>query len=265
MRFKKLADLERPRPREIILREMPQEIPAVRYALDKAFKINELVLALHHQSYEWYGFTLGPRSRPELVADVGLPGNLDNVQDYTSISPELIAAFQESLPKALVINGWIHSHGSMDFRGFSALDEANQMTVLDYVTARLRFPVAKREVLIKDLALFTEGQYSERDLERGAVCLITDAPVNQARILETVYGGFCYSIVVGDGGWHRQKILCITRSILSGQTAVTGKTAEIDIIEEDRTLQAAELEALREEVRDKIKPIAYKLAKLESV
>jgi hypothetical protein len=244
---------------------MPQVIAAARYALDKAFKINELVLAVHRQSYEWYGFTLGPRSRPELVADVGLPGNLDNIEDYTSISPELIAAFQESLPEDLVINGWIHSHGSMEFRGFSAMDEANQMTVLDYVTARLRFPVAKREVLIKDLALLTEGRYSEQDLERGAVCLITDAPVSQARIMETVYGGFCYSIVVGDGGWHRQEILCKTRGVLSGQIALTKKTAELEIVDESRRLQAPEMEALREEVRDKIKPVAYKLPKLESV
>lgn len=265
MRFKKLADLQRSQPREITLAELPQEIAALRYCLDKAFKINELVQIVHHQSYEWYGFTVGRRSQPELVVDVGLPGNLDNVQDYTSISPELIAAFQESLPGELVINGWIHSHGSMNFKGFSAIDEANQVTVLDYVTARLRLPVAKREVLIKDLALFTEGHYAERDLEQGTVCLITDAPVSKARIMETIYGGFCYSIVVGDDGWHRQEILYKTRSVLSGQTAVTRKTAEIRVVETDKVLGHEEIETLREEVREKIKPIAYTLPKLESV
>jgi hypothetical protein len=265
LRFQKLADLERPRAQEIILAELPREIAASRLALDKAFKINELVRAVHLESYEWYGFTLGTRSRPELVADVGLPGNLDNVEDYAGISPELIAAFQESLPQDAVINGWIHSHGSLDFRGFSATDEANQLTVLDYVTARLRLPVAKREVLIKDLVLLTEGQYTDADLELGTVCLITDEPVSRARIMETVLGGFCYSIVVGDEGWHRQEILYKTRSVLSGQVTVTRKTAEIAIVDEVKRLHSAEIEALREEVREKIKPVAYKLPKLESV
>ncbi|MBM4273858.1 MAG: hypothetical protein FJ134_05275 [Deltaproteobacteria bacterium] len=265
MRFKKLADLKRAQPREVILAELPREIAAIRYCLDKAFKINELVRDVHHQSFEWYGFTLGSRNRPELVADVGLPGNLDNVRDYANISPELIAAYQESLPEEVVINGWIHSHGDLEFKGFSTIDEANQMTVLDYVTARLRLPVAKREVLIKDLALLTEGRYAQSDLEQGTVCLITDAPVSRARIMETVYGGFCFSIVVGDDGWRRQEILYKTRSVLSGQTTVSRRTAEIEVIDTGKTLTAEEIEVLRDEVRQKIKPITYTLPKLESV
>lgn len=254
MRFRGLADLRRAGGGEIVLAGLPERILMARYALEKAFKACELVRALHNESCEWYGFTIAHRGNPELIVDIGLPENDQNLADYTSVGPERIAAFQESLPREQIINGWIHSHGDLAFEHFSLTDERNQATVLDYVTTRLRKPVAKREVVIRDLALLLKDRWEEADLSRGSVALITDAPVREARIIETIYGGFCYAIVLGDGGWHRQEIHCRRRGILSGQTTDSRTEAALVPVETGRALTAADVEALRREVQEKVRP-----------
>jgi len=257
VRFKSLSELRRADFYERVLSDLPQAIAVAEYAMAKAFKINELVRAVHKESYEWYGFTIATTDDPELIVDIGLPRNDQNLVEYTSISPESIAAYQESLPPDKVINGWIHSHGSLGYRQFSTTDEQNQLTVLNYVTALLRKPVAKKEVAIKDLVLLVKGRCTEEDLARGSVSLITDAPIGEARILETVYGSFCYAIVVGDDGWHQQEIHYGTRGILSGQTTETKKEAEIILMHTGRSLTREDIEALIEEVRTKIQPMRW--------
>lgn len=258
MRFKSLADLKRREPREVVFATLPQEIPITRFALDKAFKINELVRAAFQESFEWYGFTLGERTRPEVILDLGLPANTENVADYVSLAPERIAAYQETLPPDLVINGWIHSHGRMEVRRFSAIDEENQRTVLNFVTPRLRRPVAKREIVIDHLVCLVKGRFQDRDLEKGSVSLITDAPVGEATLMETVYGSFCYALVIGDDGWHHQEIHYQHRGILTGHTVVESRAAELRLLETERRLSAEDIRRLREEVQEKIQPITYK-------
>ncbi len=265
MRFKSLGELKRAEAYELILASLPEAIRLTGYARAKAFKISELVREVHGDSYEWYGYTLGSRDNPEVIRDIGLPKNDENSQHYTRIGPENIAAYQETLPDDRIINGWIHSHGELDLQGFSAIDAQNQEVVLNYVTALVKQPVAKRELVIKDLALLVEGRWSPPDLERGSVCLVTDVPVAAARIMETVYGGFCYAMVVGDAGWHRQEIHYKRRGILSGQTSITKKEAEVMEVESSGPFPQEEIAALREEVRTKIQPLKYQLAKLESV
>lgn len=257
MRFKSLSQLKRPDSHEIVLGTLPQEIRITEYALAKAFKISELVRVIHKESYEWYGYTIASRDAPELILDIGLPRNDQNLVEYTSIGPENIAAFQESLPSDRVINGWIHSHGSLEFRQFSGTDERNQVTVLDYVTTLLRKSIAKKEVVIKDLVLLVKSQCTEHDYARGNVSLVTDAPVGEARILETVFGGFCYAIVVGDGGWHRQAIYHKTRGILSGQTTESKREADLVVQDTGRSLTRWEIEGLTEEVKAKIQPMRW--------
>jgi hypothetical protein len=263
MRFKSLAGLKRREPRKILLATLPEDIFITRFALDKAFKINELVRDIFKESFEWYGFTLATRDQPEIIIDIGLPRNEENILEYASLIPEKIAAFQDDLPPDVVINGWIHSHGSLEFRKFSGVDEANQRTVLDYVTTKLRQPIAKREIVINDLVFLVEGNYQEPDLERGSVSLITDTPIQEVTLLETVYGGFCYAIVVGDQGWHHQEIHYKHRGILSGYTVVQSREAELSYVDSERSLSAEDLRLLRHEVQEKIQPIAYKLEKLE--
>jgi len=254
VRFKSLSELKRRDSYERVLADLPQAIAVAEYAMAKAFKINELVRAVHKESYEWYGFTIATRDDPELIVDIGLPRNDQNLVEYTSISPQSIAAYQESLPPDKVINGWIHSHGSLEYRQFSGTDERNQVTVLDYVTALLKKPIAKRGVVIKDLVLLVKDQCTEKDIVRGNVSLITDSPIREASILETIYGGFCYAIVVGDDGWHRQEIHCKTRGILSGQTGVSKKEADLLVVESGRALTEPDIDALRDEVKEKIQP-----------
>ena len=158
MRFRKLSDLEGARGYEATLAALPEQIPMARYAFAKAFKISELVRAIHNDSYEWYGFTIAHRGAPEFVADIGMPANDQNLLDHTGVSAEAIAAYQESLSQDQVINGWIHSHGKLPYEKFSPVDEGNQVAVLDYVTARLRKPVAKKEILIRDLTILVKDR-----------------------------------------------------------------------------------------------------------
>jgi hypothetical protein len=264
MRFRSLAELKRPEAYEVILGTLPEEIRLTGYVKAKAFMISDLVREVHRDSYEWYGYTLGRRDAPEVIIDIGLPQNNENVQQYTSIGPENIAAYQETLPGDRIINGWIHSHGELALKEFSGIDAANQQVVLDYVTALVKLPVAKRELVIRDLTCLVEGQWRAADLERGSVSLITDVPVSAARIMETVYGGFCYGIVIGDSGWHRQEIHYKRRGILSGQTSISQKAAEVIESEPFGPFPQAEIAPLREAVRTRIQPITYRLAKLES-
>jgi len=254
MRFKDLLQIKRPKPLEITLGNLPQHILMAKYAKDKAFKISERVGVIFEKSYEWYGFTLGNKDQPELIADIGLPKNDLNLQDYTTLGSERIAEFQESLPEDVIINGWIHSHGALNYRHFSNTDEKNHLTVLDFVGSRTRKPLAKKEIAIQDLVLLEKDRFEQKDIEKGSVCLITDGPITEARIMETVYGSFCYSIVIGDEGWHEQQIHCRERGILSGHTTVMGKAADIEFVDTGRSLSLDDISALNDEVEDKLKP-----------
>ena len=125
MRFRSLSDLKRQKPKEVILATLPQEISITHYAKKKAFKISELVREIHDESYEWYGFTLADKDNPELITDIGLPRNAQNLQEYATIGPEGIAEYHDSLEGDTVINGWIHSHGALQYMHFSHTDEEN--------------------------------------------------------------------------------------------------------------------------------------------
>ena len=225
-----------------------------KYAKDKAFKISELVGMIFEKSFEWYGFTLADKDHPELIIDIGLPQNDLNLQDYTALGSERIAEFQESLQKELIINGWIHSHGALNYKHFSHTDEQNHLIVLDFVAPRTRKPLSKKEVAVQDLILLEKDRFEEKDMQKGSVCLITDGPITEAKIMETVYGNFCYSIVIGDEGWHKQKIIYKERGILSGHTIVKSKTANIEFVDTDRSFSRNDISALSEDIKEKIKP-----------
>ncbi len=254
MRFKNLSQLKRPKPLEITLKSLPQHILMAEYAREKAFKISELVKMTFKESFEWYGFTLANKDHPELIIDIGLPQNDLNLQDYTALGSERIAQFQESLQKELIINGWIHSHGALNYKHFSHTDEQNHLIVLDFVAPRTRKPLSKKEVAVQDLVLLEKDRFEAKDMEKGSVCLITDRPITAARIMETVYGSFCYSIVIGDGGWHEQEIHCRERGVLSGQTTLSSKAAQIEFVDTGRSITQSDINTLRDEVKQKIKP-----------
>jgi hypothetical protein len=277
VRFKALKDLARTAPREIVLAALPGHILMTDYAKAKAFLVSELVRRVHEGAFEWYGFTLGDRKKPEVIVDVGLPDNDENQENYTSLSPERIAAYQESLPHGLVINGWLHSHGALEYRDFSPVDDDNQATVLDYVTSLLMVPVAQKEVVIGDLALLVMGEEEAlassllrareegvKSLAPASVTLLTDVPVGRARLLETVYGGFCFAIVIGDEGWTRQEIHYRTRGILTGETFISHRDLPgLTLVKTGKILTPSDQEALEEQVRERLRPVTYTLEKLE--
>ena len=254
MRFKSLEDLKRQKPKEVTLATLPQEVSMTHYAKEKAFKISELVLEIHEESYEWYGFTVADKENPELITDIGLPQNDQNLQEYAAIGPEGIAEYYDSLSEDTIINGWIHSHGALQYMHFSHTDEANHATVLDFVTARLRKTVAKKEIPIQDLQLLVKDEFEEKELEEGSVSLITDAVVSEAILMETIYGGFSYSIVIGDEGWHEQEIHYKERSVISGHSHVSKKSADLILIDNGRSLTQAEIIVLSKEVAERIQP-----------
>ena len=254
MRFKSLSTLKRPKPLEINFSNLPQKITMAHYARVKAYTINKLVRTIHGDSFEWYGYTLAKSHTPELIEDIGLPRNDQNLQDYTTIGPSRIAEFQELLPEETIINGWIHSHGDLNYRHFSKTDEENHLTVLNFVAARLRKPVAKREVAIQHPVMLVKGKYDNKDLEEGSVCFITDVPVSTAIIMETVYGNFCYGIVIGDEGWHEQVIYYQEKGILSGHTNISSKAAEVVFMDTGRSLTPSDITVLSNEVEVKIQP-----------
>jgi hypothetical protein len=265
MKVTSLKDLARRPPREIPLASLPREVLITDYARAKALAVSELVRRVHGEALEWYAFTLGERSRPELIVDIGLPVQAENQENYVSLSPEGIARFQETLPAARLVNGWLHSHGALEFRGFSGTDAANQATVLDYVTSLLMFPVAKKEVVIRDLTLVAapDREPPPEELAPGSVTLVTEVPVAQVRIFETVAGGFCHAIVIGDEGWSRQEIHYKTRGVLTGETQVSRREADLVVVASGRRLTASELEALEAQVRDHLRPVTYIPEKLE--
>ena len=254
MRFKNLTQLKRAEPTEVTFSTLPQVIQITPYAKQKAFIICDTVEVVFGQDYEWYGYTLADSTNPELIIDIGLPKNDLNLHDYATLGPARIAEFQEQLPHHLIINGWIHSHGSLDYRHFSTTDEENHRTVLDFVAARTRKPLAKREMTIEGLTLLVKDRFTDGDLAHGSVALITDAPIREVKIMETVYGSFCYCVVVGSGGWHEQVILYQERAALSSRVRVASQAAQIVEVDTGAGMTPAEMEALREEVRTKIRP-----------
>lgn len=254
MRFKDLAQLKRPQPFQIQLGSLPQRILMATYARDKAFNISKQIRLLFEESFEWYGFTLAAQNRPELITDLGLPHNDLNLQDYTALGSARIVEYQESLPEDIIINGWIHSHGVLNYRHFSHTDEKNNLAVLDFVATRTRKPLAKKEITIQDLVLLEKDRFDPKDMEKGSVAVITDRPISEARIMETIFGSFCYSIVIGDEGWHQQQILYRERGIVTGYTTQTSKSADIEFVDTGRTLSQNDIKDLRGEVKDKIKP-----------
>lgn len=254
MKLQRLSLLKRNDPDEIHLAKLPQNVMITSYAKQRALAINRLVRAVHGGSYEWYGFTVARKDHPECIVDIGLPFNDSNTLHYTGIGPESISAFQDSLPPDMLINGWIHSHGGLDYRHFSHVDEVNHLTVLDYVGTLLKKPITRREVVIDDLLLVSENDPMSKDPSRGSVWVLTDRPVSEARILETVYGCFCYALLVGDGGWLQQEIYYKTRGILTGSGGITRKEAEMLEVESGRAFTQGDRELLAKEIKKRIVP-----------
>ncbi len=100
-----------------------------------------------------------------------------------------------------------------------------------------------------------EGKYSQDDLKRGSVVLISDGAVQNVRLLETVYGSFCYCVVVGDDGWHRQEIFYRRRGVLTGEILIEKREAEIVVVDTGKEFLTADAEKLATEIKEKINPI----------
>ena len=113
---------------------------------------------------------------------------------------------------------------------------------------------ALEEIIIQDLAMLVKDQHTDRDFEKGSVALITDKPISEATIMETIYGSFCYCIVVGDEGWHEQEIHYRERGILSKHTKESHRAADIERVDTGRGLSETDIKALSDEVKQKINP-----------
>lgn len=254
MRLKKLSNLKRSTLLEVPLGSLPDRVRMTGYARTKAFAVSALVRELYGESYEWYGFTLGQVERSEVITDIGLPRNATNLLQYTRLDPADLLAFQGELGAGRLINGWIHSHGDLQYHGFSPVDEANHRTVLEYVASRVRRPVVKREIRIEGLTVLQDTAWDPEQLKEGHVTVLSDVPVGRVRILETVYGSYCFAVVIGDAGWMQSQIVTKMRGILTGLTLYGSTEAPLEVQEPTRGLTALEKENLRQEVQRKIRP-----------
>ncbi|MEM4641094.1 MAG: hypothetical protein QXW65_01070 [Candidatus Pacearchaeota archaeon] len=255
-RIKNLDELKKEKEslEEVILDVLPQKIKIYDIALEKAYKINELVRKIYGGSYEWYGFLLGKKDCPEIVVDIGLGENSDNSYAFTRIEPEEIQKFLASLQEDYIINGWIHSHGDLGYRHFSGTDDRNMETVLSFVSLATRKPVAKRKIAIRDLSIVSKEDYTIENLKKGSVSIVIDGKANNAKIYETIFGAFSYSIVIDDERWHKQSITYEEKGLLTGYKKVKTEECELEIIQTGKLLDGLELEKLKKEVKEKIKP-----------
>ncbi|MEM5868811.1 MAG: hypothetical protein QXL09_02575 [Candidatus Aenigmatarchaeota archaeon] len=263
-RIKNLNELKKEKEglEEIVLDVLPQKIKIYDIALNKAYKINELVREIYKSSYEWYGFLLGKKDCPEIVVDIGLGENSDNSYAFTRIEPEEIQKFLTSLQEDYIINGWIHSHADLGYRRFSGTDDRNMETVLSFVSLVTRKPVAKRKIAIRDLSIVSKEDYTIENLKKGSVSIVIDGKVigetNNVKIYETIFGSFSYSIVIGDEGWHEQSITYEEKGLLTGYKKVKTEKSELEIIQTGKILSELELEKLEKEIKEKIRPFAYR-------
>jgi hypothetical protein len=100
-------------------------------------------------------------------------------------------------------------------------------------------------------------------LAPASVTLLTDVPVGRVKLLETVYGGFCFAVVIGDEGWTRQEIHYKTRGILTGETLVSHQEADLTLVRTGKILTPSDQEALEVQVKERLRPVTYTLEKLE--
>lgn len=239
---------------EVALGELPASVRMTGFAHAKAFAISSMVRELYGESYEWYGLTLGDERRPEIITDIGLPRNARNLRQYTQLETADLLAFQEEVPAGRVINGWIHSHGDLQVHDFSPVDEVNHRTVLEYVASRLRCPVAKKEIRIEGLTVLQENSWSPEQMKEGSVTVLTDGPLGRVRLLETVYGSFCFALVIGDAGWMQSRLLTKRRGILTGIAVYEDRDVPFVVEEPREGLTEAQRESLKEEIQRKIRP-----------
>ncbi|MFA5084539.1 MAG: hypothetical protein WC475_04155 [Candidatus Paceibacterota bacterium] len=256
MKIQSLSQFDKKEKLEIILDKLPEKVRITDYALVKGFKVNELVKKIHHSSYEWYGFLIGERSNPGLVTDIGIGKNDANNSAYTRIAPEEIQKFLEEMNGNRLINGWIHSHGNLGFRQFSGTDDGNMKTVLSFVASATRKPIAKKEIIVNDISIVTED-YTKSELKKGTLTLITNKKIEKPKILETVYGGFSYSIVIGDEGWHEQEISCEKYSLFTDKKENTSEKSDLEVIATGKTLSKEDVNALQKDVKEKIRPVTW--------
>jgi hypothetical protein len=249
---------------EVIIEELPKKVKIIDYALEKGFTINRLVREIYGRSYEWYGFLIAEKKQPEVIIDIGIPENAVNSYTYTKVEPEQVQKFlielKENGKDDYFVNGWIHSHGNLGFRQFSSTDEQNMKVMLNFTSSHTTKPIAKKEVLISNLAVVSQnGKPIEEILKEndGSIVIITQNEPGELRIFDTIYGCFGYSIVIGDEGWSKQKIMYRKHSIISRIDEYWTEDAEIELIETEKRIENVELEALKEEIKQKIKPYSW--------
>ena len=261
MIIKDLRELRKREGLEIILGELPNKVKITDYALEKGFKINELVREIYGRSYEWYGFLIARMKEPEIIIDIGLPKNKENDYSYTSVDPEGIGKFLDELRKnskeEYFINGWIHSHGRLNYRRFSYIDQENMKKVLNFVSSFTTRPIAKKEIIINNLTVVTKNKGPIEEIlkkDKGSITIVTQKEPGEIKIFDTIYGAFAYSIVIGDERWSEQEIMYRKYSLISKIDEYWTNETEIELIQTNKRISDREIEALKKEIDEKINP-----------
>ncbi|MFC1698119.1 hypothetical protein ACFL1H_07290 [Nanoarchaeota archaeon] len=253
-RFQNLSKIEDIKIDNKILDTLPTDIYMTDYAVEKAYKINNFMKDIHDSSFEWYGYTIAKKDDPYKIIDVRFGYNDRNDGAYTRIEPENIEQFRMSLADDEVINGWIHSHGDLGYKQFSGTDEANHKVVRDYVSSLLRKPIEMTEIVMDNLGSLVDGKYKEDDMKDFSVTIVGDNEVKNPKLYETIKGGYCFSIVIGDSGWSEQEIETERYHMLT-KKSIPGKIkTEILPIKTDQVLTIDTLLDLEMQIHQKFQP-----------
>ncbi len=248
-----LEKLLRPRQKKLVGMvdtPFPQAINIQDYVFRKSRAICYNVKRNYGSSREWYGLLVSERADPSTVTEVYLEENSSNESAYTSMLGHSIAAAAERAGKEdRVVVGWIHSHGALSVF-FSGTDRRNMEVVLNSVSANTRKQVAYEEVLFDKTSIMVNGETVNNN---GGVLIDIDSPQlimpTAARILQPLYLGWSYNIVVNDAGHHHQEISFLEEKVLTKEEKTWNLDAKLNLIHTDRTL---DLDGLAKEVNEKI-------------
>ncbi|MBI2583760.1 MAG: hypothetical protein HYW25_03780 [Candidatus Aenigmarchaeota archaeon] len=245
----------------------PKTVRIGRGAMEKAYAICDAVKEARG-SIEWYGLLVSRKEEPVIVRDVAI-GNQRSTSGHTEIDGEELAVLAGSIRREFgdefTVTGWIHSHGSLP-AFFSDTDQTNMLNVLNSVRLNTqgRFMQAYR---------FIEGKKTvslDRDhgeiVLRGGLATDPEARISGAggdgRISELlprlyvrqpVMVGWSHSVVVNDSRESKGSVSVHKEYLLSEKAETWSQDADIEVVEGKDYEIKVDRDALRKEVKKKVK------------
>ena len=249
---------------EVPVYTLPEKIQISSYAIEKAYKICDLVHK-KHGLLEWYGLLLAEKANPAVIKEILIPEQENTGGETKAEGHALATAFEEKktqyADKYLVV-GWIHSHASYKTY-FSSTDDDNIETVLNSVhlntKKKYREPLQliegkeirelKEDKLVIGGTLSTDGSLEVTAQNKEALKQLHEQGMN-IKVDKPILMGWSYNIVVNNKHEHYSEIAIKTEKPLEDETDTSRYEAELDIQKEEKVLDP---EVLEKEINEKVK------------